>query len=329
MMETSEQDLILPQLCAICLGNANLTCTICYNAHYCSPAHQLQDLPAHQGVCNKETFHPSQSTSSQMDSLNSYLGETWCQNNLPSSSKPDELGMYQPIFESPTLTTDNRPIQLGQSLEDELFSCFTSEFLSSDNNLWDLINSSEAAQNLFDEGVFLEKDPLPPIQPEPQSEESSSTKDQNHHQILGKKVLNLMGGASLQAICSNVARDLNKYGICVLDKFLGEKLGNLILEEVGSLYGKGIFKKGELVVPNPYTAKENIRSDVTTWVNGTEPECVYVGHLMQVLDIVMTTCNKLEDGGALAKYKLHRRTKVRAEQENRIFKKTMNCMHRW
>lgn len=311
MMETSEHGLILPQLCTVCLANANLSCNICYNAHYCSQEHQLQDLPVHQGSCSEEAFHPSQSTSTnaQMDSLDTYLGETWCQNNLPSSSTPsDELGMYQPIFEN--TSTDNRPIQLGQSLEDELFSCFTSEFLSSDNNLWDLINSTEAAQNLFDEGVFLEKDPTPSIQKEPHSEQPSPTKDQNH-QILGKKVLNLMGGASLQAICKNVAKDLNKFGICVLDKFLGEKLGNLILEEVGNLYGKGIFKKGELVVPNPYTAKENIRSDVTTWVNGTEPECVYVGHLMQVLDIVMTTCNKLEDGGALAKYKLHRRTKVR------------------
>lgn len=137
-------------LCMVCLNNANLSCTLCYNVHYCCPEHQLQHLPVHREVCTAQ----STSSSSQMDTFNAYLGDTWCQNNLPVA-KPDDLGLYQPIFET------NPPTADGQSFEDDLLSSLTSEFLSSDNNLWDLINSCNAEQDLFSDSNFIEKDPEP------------------------------------------------------------------------------------------------------------------------------------------------------------------------
>ncbi|KAG8184459.1 hypothetical protein JTE90_002306 [Oedothorax gibbosus] len=88
-----------------------------------------------------------------MDTFPAYLGDIWCQNNLPVA-KPDDLGLYQPVFET------NPPTADGQSFEDDLLS-LTSEFLSSDNNLWDLINSCNADQDLFSDSNFTQKNPEP------------------------------------------------------------------------------------------------------------------------------------------------------------------------
>ena len=43
-------------------------------------------------------------------------------------------------------------------------------------------------------------------------------------------------------MCSNLVRDLNEYGVCVLDNFIGEERGIKVLEEVKSLRTAGFFK---------------------------------------------------------------------------------------
>lgn len=43
-------------------------------------------------------------------------------------------------------------------------------------------------------------------------------------------------------ICKNVIRDMNDYGVCVVDNFLGRKRGLAILEEVRGLYRTGVFQ---------------------------------------------------------------------------------------
>lgn len=46
----------------------------------------------------------------------------------------------------------------------------------------------------------------------------------------------------LEEMCSNLVRDMNEYGVCVLDNFIGEDKGLQVLQEVKSMYSAGYFK---------------------------------------------------------------------------------------
>ena len=46
----------------------------------------------------------------------------------------------------------------------------------------------------------------------------------------------------LEEMCSNLIRDMNEYGVCVLDNFIGEEKGLQVLQEVKSMYTAGYFK---------------------------------------------------------------------------------------
>lgn len=40
----------------------------------------------------------------------------------------------------------------------------------------------------------------------------------------------------------NVIRDMNEFGVCVLDNFIGEERGKRVLEEVHNIHNAGYFK---------------------------------------------------------------------------------------
>lgn len=46
----------------------------------------------------------------------------------------------------------------------------------------------------------------------------------------------------LEDMCTNLIKDLNEYGVCVLDNFLGYDKGLQVLREVNDMYNDGIFK---------------------------------------------------------------------------------------
>ena len=46
----------------------------------------------------------------------------------------------------------------------------------------------------------------------------------------------------IEEMCSNLIRDMNEYGVCVLDNFLGLDRGNAVLQEVTNMYSAGVFK---------------------------------------------------------------------------------------
>jgi hypoxia-inducible factor prolyl hydroxylase len=48
----------------------------------------------------------------------------------------------------------------------------------------------------------------------------------------------------LEEMCTNLIRDMNEYGVCVLDNFLGEEKGSQVLKEVKAMYTAGYFKVG-------------------------------------------------------------------------------------
>jgi hypoxia-inducible factor (prolyl hydroxylase) len=47
---------------------------------------------------------------------------------------------------------------------------------------------------------------------------------------------------ALEEMCDNLIRDLNEYGVCVIDNFVGEMKGMRILEEAKCMYSAGLFR---------------------------------------------------------------------------------------
>lgn len=109
-------------------------------------------------------------------------------------------------------------------------------------------------------------------------------------------------------MCHNLVEDLNSYGICVIDKFMGEQSGKAILDEVRNLYMAGHFRDGQLV--NNCGASSAIRGDHIAWVDGSEANCQNIGKLIQTLDAIIMRCNKIRDNGVLNNYRITTRTKA-------------------
>lgn len=115
----------------------------------------------------------------------------------------------------------------------------------------------------------------------------------------------------LEEVCRNVIRDMNNYGVCVVDNFLGTEKGSLVLHEVLDMSTKGVFKDGQLVSS---TGREGdhktIRGDQITWIDGREPHCNNIGFLISQVDALIIRANKMSNNGKLGDYNINGRTKV-------------------
>lgn len=58
-------------------------------------------------------------------------------------------------------------------------------------------------------------------------------------------------------MCHNLISDLNSYGVCVLDSFVGEQRGLKVLSEVKEMYTAGKFK-----VTNPVNSYKKFRKKI-------------------------------------------------------------------
>lgn len=97
---------------------------------------------------------------------------------------------------------------------------------------------------------------------------------------------------------------MNKHGICVLDDFLGHDFGDSIAAEVTALHSTGRFTDGQLVSQKSDSPRD-IRGDQITWVEGKEPGCKAIGHLMTSMDDLIRHC-----GIKLGNFRINGRTKV-------------------
>ncbi|OWF38394.1 egl nine homolog 1-like [Mizuhopecten yessoensis] len=107
-----------------------------------------------------------------------------------------------------------------------------------------------------------------------------------------------------KALAQYVVNCLNKYGICVVDNFLGESKGLEILENVNSLHKSGTFAGGQ-VIDQSTKSTRRIRGDIITWVDGTEPECEHIQFLISSVDAVILQC-----AGQLGNFDINGRTKA-------------------
>lgn len=112
-------------------------------------------------------------------------------------------------------------------------------------------------------------------------------------------------------ISRNVIRDMDEYGMCVVDNFLGTEKGFAVLNEVLNMYSAGLFKDGQLV-SNKAGANDlkTIRGDQITWLDGKEKQCQNIGMLISQVDAVIMRANKMCNNGKMGNYTINGRTKV-------------------
>ncbi|XP_027851534.1 prolyl hydroxylase EGLN3 isoform X1 [Aphis gossypii] len=111
-------------------------------------------------------------------------------------------------------------------------------------------------------------------------------------------------------LCRNIIRDMDLYGVCVLDNFLGYQRGMTVLDEVLNLYNMGVFKDGQLVRNKASNNLKTIRGDQIIWVDGREDSCKQIGQLISDVDAVVMGSNKMNDNGKLGNYTINGRTKA-------------------
>uniref|UniRef100_A0A182IXU5 hypoxia-inducible factor-proline dioxygenase n=1 Tax=Anopheles atroparvus TaxID=41427 RepID=A0A182IXU5_ANOAO len=115
---------------------------------------------------------------------------------------------------------------------------------------------------------------------------------------------------SLDEACRSLIRDMNEYGVCVLDNFLGQERGLQVLDEVTGMYSSGVFRDGQLVSNRGGKNLRHIRGDKITWIGGKEPGCSSIGHLINRVDAVITNCKRMKNNGKLGRYNIKERTKA-------------------
>lgn len=84
-----------------------------------------------------------------------------------------------------------------------------------------------------------------------------------------------------------IVRDLNNYGVCVLDSFLGDDRGHRVLAEVLAMHSEGKFTDGKLVNPLPGDVRDqkHIRGDKIAWIGGQEAGCANIGYLINQVGV--------------------------------------------
>lgn len=115
---------------------------------------------------------------------------------------------------------------------------------------------------------------------------------------------------SLDEACRNLIRDMNEYGVCVLDNFLGQERGMKVLQEVTGMYSSGVFRDGQLVSNRGRKNLRHIRGDKITWIEGKEPGCSNIGYLINRVDAVITNCKRMKNNGKLGQYNIRERTRA-------------------
>lgn len=115
---------------------------------------------------------------------------------------------------------------------------------------------------------------------------------------------------SLDEACRNLIRDMNEYGVCVLDNFLGQEKGMKVLQEVTGMYSSGVFRDGQLVSTRGRKNLRHIRGDKITWIEGKEPGCSNIGYLINRVDAVITNCKRMKNNGKLGQYNIRERTRA-------------------
>ncbi|KAL8169252.1 UNVERIFIED_CONTAM: Egl nine 3 [Gekko kuhli] len=98
---------------------------------------------------------------------------------------------------------------------------------------------------------------------------------------------------------------LHSIGFCYLDNFLGELVGDCVLERVKQMHYDGELQDGQLAGQSNGISKRHLRGDQIKWITGTEEGCEAINFLLSLTDRLVMYC-----GSRLGKYYVKERSKI-------------------
>ncbi|XP_018328073.1 egl nine homolog 1 [Agrilus planipennis] len=261
--------------CVVCGLTENLLrCSRCKSIYYCSKVHQKQDWKRHKVICQK-------TDGAQLNGENKFVNIVADQNRNNAityeGSSETEILSTQAESLSPILELDFRKDR--SSTEKTLKSVTTAMPISGEN----IVHPRKSNVRDFPEILLNNSPPF----------------------------LHINQDDVIDEICRNVIRDMDDYGVCVVDNFLGEERGRAVLGEVIAMHTKGVFRDGQLVSSRGRKGDlKTIRGDQITWIDGREKYCKNIGHLISQVDAVIMRANKMRNNGKLGQFTINGRTKA-------------------
>ena len=290
-------------VCALCGISVNLMlCAGCKNVFYCSKPHQKQHWKSHKADCKRE----GSKTVNKQTSHGLKVENTHDKSVVNS----------QTLKEQPTIKDENT---LSSNTVD-----MSSLSISSDVN-FDLLGPTSADQMLSQPVIHNHLQPA-------QQRTDSQTMFMDRSQVMYAQTYGISDPLHVQRtsksrqqfkpesqtsdaasrtasqnretkIADYVVTCLNNYGMCVVDKFLGDTSAGQILNEVSFLNDSNLMQDGQIA--HHMASEKKIRGDKITWIEKGDKQCPNISALIHRLDSLMLSCNS-----KLTRYDINGRTRV-------------------
>ncbi|XP_076464401.1 egl nine homolog 1-like [Babylonia areolata] len=316
-------------VCQLCGALENLSlCGGCHNTWYCCKDHQREDWKLHKRTCKEKQKQKSKEAKQREEEPSSSYKTSGDTNPVGEQSKGTEDKVDTTV---PNSQSDDK--QAGEEDSEPGTSQTTAEAVTEEGNSQrDPVTSGKkktkgAGKNKKGGVLRNETGQLPAIAEEGSNERYFlDAKDfpqdiKSKHKARAKRSAktNMAPEGStvntkdayvdvlmsrFDATAKYVVECLNRYGICVMDSFLGEMNGQEILNEVKMFKESGLMRQGQVVHSGASTSGK-IRGDIITWVDGREPHCENIRYLVSCMDAVVLKCSSLLDS-----YTINERTKA-------------------
>lgn len=306
-----------PTCCEFCGAVNNLLrCARCKSAFYCSKDHQLKHWKKHKSVCKENIVGDRLDKDITSSSLAGHDLTDSVGAGVPAAVKARESGA---LDSEAAKQTDKwalewgaqgaTPITYEGSSESEILNARTetlspaSEYSSTSRDMPLQNPTFHSASNGFGLKDFSEislasDQSFPPFLHRSNRDEEGIIEEPCAEQEV------------IDELCRTVIRDMDQFGVCVVDNFLGYKRGMAVLQEVTGMYTKGVFKDGQLVSNKAKNDLKTIRGDQITWIDGKDESCKNIGLLISQVDAIILRANKMMNNGKIGNYNINGRTKV-------------------
>ena len=318
-------------VCELCgtLGNLRV-CAGCKGAWYCSKEHQVSDWSKHKSLCKSRLHGKKPKAKPTAERVNGSATGTLNQAGhedplcVSAERSPHDTGeVSRSGKECMAMGNIDHPVDpLGIDIgttSTESGRIITSA-LSTDSSQGSDSSASVPESNITSRSVQVIEDSMMTFSDKLKAAEAkpsnnmpkvcsqgkrirSRQRQKIQKQALQKQETEKAEDEVTSQLEDYVVRMLNEYGICVMDKFMGEVKGTQILNDVRQLHQSGAFQDGQVV--SKTTNQRKIRGDQITWIERGEAGMDNISMLIARLDKLIMACN-----GKLKNCNIHGRTKV-------------------
>ncbi len=294
-------------------------CSRCKGTWYCSKEHQKQHWKVHKTSCGKMGGQQQETTGKKKDE------KTLKTSQMGRSTNSGSKSNIKKISEQNTNQRDNvkdggrlTPSSKGSGMTDK------SDMPSSASCGTDDVKHIEDSQVQEDIAQFSanirrkhsytltpcksEKDDISCAQQKGTERENNS--DPMNNKVFSKEQENSLSGKkaggggsdngsverNTNALVRYVSDHMRRFGVCVVDKFLRQDLGDAIIEEVKALRENNKFQSGQLVTSVETGSSKDIRGDMITWSDGSTLQTKNIGALISKIDLIIQQCKEHLEG---------------------------------